>query len=704
MSSDFSKALLIVCISFANTIALQAQDTRPITIKVVDERGQPLTKTSVQLIDNSGSRFIQSVTDSKGIATFHIDPRISYTGGQIIISKNKSDNVVIPVNINYRTKQLNVEYPDNNAIMDNDLNIPPTVMAIPTDNVTQTTNRAIANMPHLPAADVKWGPYQCGCDDNPLSHVPFYTPLSVEDEASLATAIGNSCIGAAAEAVNALAEATESLISIGIRIKAVCSMQSQSPIQTIKDGLNPITETEMQKANKAIGESYEKASALYSKIEKFAEGPGMYTIKCIFEGSKKFAIPGPLLSLKKANDSYNTGKKKFNDKLSAIKSRMASGKPVSKADLDLFGNWADVTDNFGETITGISSFLSFIKDPAAYLPFQTQANNAITTAQRMMKPLLTNCEARDCDLVLKEGLLAGMTALTASRKSIAQNLKGQSFMRDRINSIVAKNYKQEARGWEYKDPKDIFFLNDDIKNEYRKFIDFGLAAKRAERDTATLTPTVIKLGSLCAQLKSTTEILNQRVAKYDALYDEAVKAANDCDFGKAESLKMQMQQIENSSCNDFFPKPYGYSKSQELNGKIQTAKDSKKCKKDEDTDWTGTWTGTSAWGVVTISISGSGNGISAATVHKKNNGFTDNGNWSGCKLEGSSLTCKWTEQYEDADKKASRSGTLLVIKSGDTISGTSTEDTPNFSWKNGVSPYSSSIAKGAQWSINVRKK
>lgn len=129
-----------------------------------------------------------------------------------------------------------------------------------------------------------------------------------------------------------------------------------------------------------------------------------------------------------------------------------------------------------------------------------------------------------------------------------------------------------------------------------------------------------------------------------------------------------------------------------------------KKKAGEDDDWSGNWEGNSSWGKHSVQASGSGSSFSASTTHAKNNGFTDKGQISGCVAEGGKLKCRWTEQFEDGDKKISRKGTVTLSKSGNSLSGVALEEEPSISWKPGISPYSSSIRKGAVWNWTVSKK
>lgn len=118
-------------------------------------------------------------------------------------------------------------------------------------------------------------------------------------------------------------------------------------------------------------------------------------------------------------------------------------------------------------------------------------------------------------------------------------------------------------------------------------------------------------------------------------------------------------------------------------------------------NWVGTWVS----GDFTLIISANGDVISASFQYKSPPHSTGKGQWTGCSLEGNTAVCDWSENYEDEDKSVVRGGKLVVTRDGDSITGTSTEENePLFTWKQGVSPYPSSIRKNARWPINLTRK
>lgn len=121
-------------------------------------------------------------------------------------------------------------------------------------------------------------------------------------------------------------------------------------------------------------------------------------------------------------------------------------------------------------------------------------------------------------------------------------------------------------------------------------------------------------------------------------------------------------------------------------------------------DFIGTWEGNTGYGTLTVTVKGSGNGISAKTAHVKNNGFTDKGEWNNCQLSGNTLKCLWYEDYEDGDKKIHRMGFNSITLTGDQLQISSEDDEPNFTWKPNITPYSSGIRKGATWSASIKRK
>jgi hypothetical protein len=107
----------------------------------------------------------------------------------------------------------------------------------------------------------------------------------------------------------------------------------------------------------------------------------------------------------------------------------------------------------------------------------------------------------------------------------------------------------------------------------------------------------------------------------------------------------------------------------------------------------------------TITISGGGSSPTAMEEWAAG-GRRGTNHWSNCQVTGNTVKCDWTGDYRgDPAKSGDRHGTLVVTFSGNTMSGTYLEDTPDFKNPDGT-PFTgySAMQKGARWPINHTRK
>jgi hypothetical protein len=119
-------------------------------------------------------------------------------------------------------------------------------------------------------------------------------------------------------------------------------------------------------------------------------------------------------------------------------------------------------------------------------------------------------------------------------------------------------------------------------------------------------------------------------------------------------------------------------------------------------NWAGTWSG--SYNLV-VNISGAGDSISASFQYQQV-GASGSGQWSNCRVTGSTAECDYTAHHDDATKSGNRRGKVKVILSGDTITGTFFEDTPQWSYKPGYSAanVSSAMFKGAEFHVTFKRQ
>jgi hypothetical protein len=119
-------------------------------------------------------------------------------------------------------------------------------------------------------------------------------------------------------------------------------------------------------------------------------------------------------------------------------------------------------------------------------------------------------------------------------------------------------------------------------------------------------------------------------------------------------------------------------------------------------NWTGTWTGSYEY---IVHISGAGDSISA-TYRYEQVGASGSGQWSNCRVTGNTAECDYTGTHDDATKSGTRRGKVKVTLSGDTMTGTWYEDTPQWSYKPGYSAanVSSAMFKGAEFYMIFKRQ
>jgi len=576
-------------------------DLRRISFKVADARRQPLQNATVKLKDDKGNE-LTSQTDANGVASFDVAPSSNYTNATLAVVKEGFNEYTVPVSVDAQTSQVAVVAPLTEKqvmIVDNGTSNPTTNntpkpkndMLGPTDNTIQTSlPPGYFSKPQFSV--LSWGPYDPECDANPLASVPTFTPLSVEDEKTLLDNLASSCLGSADDAVNALVEATENIVNVSTRLQAAWSRWSDvvannnaSQIVQVSEkamgDTKKIVEEEKDKTKKAITDAIDKTKELLSNIKSLGEGPEVFVLSCMWDGIKDYAIPDDITKVKKSAESFGKLKKGLQDKMDSIAKLVASDKAFSvsdKSDKNLFTDWGDIIGNVQKTAGGLNIILSWLKDPRKILPYETQVNLAISSAESMMATLMTDCQTRECDRQIKQGVAAAQAALTAARKLYAQKTKGESKWRSTINDFVSKNYDASDRGWEYMAPDD-YRLNA-IRPQWETWARYHNEAIDADKQVKKFEGLLNKLADLCNKLQPIAATLNERVSKYGHLYVQGLTDVENCKLDEAEKVLRQMQTLEQSDCGHFFPRPFGKAQSEELSAKIQQAKQSGKCKED----------------------------------------------------------------------------------------------------------------------------
>jgi hypothetical protein len=565
-------------------------NSRIVNFRISDDKRQPLSGAKVKLKDDKGNES-EVKSDENGLANFDVLPGAQYKNALLTITKEGFNDYTIPVDINDQTSQVSVVAPltAKTAIVDTDIDQPKEKKELPgpTENLINTS-RPPGFWPVLRNSGPTWGPYTPACDGNPLASVPLYSPFAVEDEKTLLDNIGSSCFAAAGDAVNALIDLGENIVNVSSRLNAVWdqAFQNKDPKQTgeipeklgkLPAEIKKIAEEDRAKTSKSIYEAISKTTDLIEKMNQLTAGPEMYAVSCIWEGIQGYALPEPLIKLKKSTEAFGKARTAFLEKKEAIKKRLESGEELKYSDRELFTNWEDIIKNVQKTTSGLNLIVSYFNDPLKLLPYETQVNISVSTAEKMIGTLMTDCQIREVDRQIKQGITAGQALLTSARKRVAQMRKGEIKWQQIINDYVTNNFEKKNRGWELYEDDDyrILMLPQDA---YNSWVNYHNDAIAAGNDTVRLADRLKKLGELCDKIQPLAATLNERVKKYEDLYTKGLIAVDACKLEEARNYIKQLQSLEKSECGHFYPKPFDKTKSEELDIKIKKAVQSGKCK------------------------------------------------------------------------------------------------------------------------------
>lgn len=539
------------------------------------------------------------------------------------------------------------------------------------------------------------GPYIPKCVTDPVKGVSEFSWFAVPSDKDLLDYISESCIGGAADAVNALTDMVEEVALLSTDIKALMADKKGAGI----NGVSTVAAKHKETLGSSMEKAYKKTKSLYTSMGELAAGPELFAAKCMFGGLTEYAkastagkMMEELKQVKDATEKYAKAKKAVNERL-VVLDKLTQGINLTSSEMTLISNWTDVTSSLQTVAKGVNVLLSFVTDPNKFRSYESQAESELATAESLIGSLISDCQIRACDEHIKEGISAGQKALTASRRLAAQRHKEEDKWAQRINDYVYKHPLAAGRGWQYLDGDDPSLIP--IRSEWEPWAKAHNERIEAEKEEENIKATLLKLGGLCTKMQPIANTLNDRISKYVQIYANGMKAAEACETKNAEGMLTQLKNLENSSCGSFFPTDNGRKRSEDLEKKMNEVRNSHKC--EVETKWDGTYADTYS----TITVSGKSINFQFQVGDSKGSGT-----WAIEKMEGNSVAGKWTSSYSDATKTGTRSGTVTASISGDTISGEYIEDTPIWSWKAGYGPHNvtSSMYKGKHWPFSLKRK
>jgi len=588
LNASASFILFLFCLT-----GLHAQtETRKFSILITNEQKQPVANADVELVDNFG-KVLKSKTNNEGIASFDIGPVENYSGGRARITRgtNRFDS---PVFINNRLKLLTIEMPDDMVIITDGWDDKEIFdLKEPTVNNEVSTDKSIYAQVKF-SESIPFGPYTAICEVNPLATVPTYEGGSVESEKTLLDAISGSCLGAADEAVNSLVDLTYSTVGIKNKLQAIyVEEMMKGKLRSGQKSAENLVKEDGPKIKAAIADAIEKTKGLYEVMEKIAAGPELYVVTCVWDGIVKYFVPEGILKVKKAAESFGKAKVAMSDKIAALKDRYAKYDSLQLKDKDLLTNWSDVTENIEKTFEGLNILLGYAKNPRkAFTSYESQAQHALSSVESMMNKVTDDCKIIDLDKKVKEGIEAGQAALTSKRKFAAQMAKEEGNWKRKINEISGTTpwypFGQEDVVW----PADAMAPLASIESQWRQLVPYHNERVNAQKDVARITSLLSKLAEMCRNTQSAAEIINQKIERYEQLYVKGCETADKCDFSNAYIVVSQLQEQERSACGHFYPRPFGFIKSENLKNRIERNKQGCKTGDPEDAPVDPSWVST----------------------------------------------------------------------------------------------------------------
>jgi hypothetical protein len=456
----------------------------------------------------------------------------------------------------------------------------------PSTNVNTTSMPSTWN-PHIVKIKTS-GPYTPQCTESPLNGVPEFSSFLVPEEKTLLDYISESCLGSAADAVNSLVDLVDEVSKISSEATAAYNNVRKQPGQVLNETQKMAKEHE--NLGTAAADAYKKTKTLVENMTTLAAGPELYVVSCMWDGVKEYAgatsggkIMSDLDNIRKTTENFGKAKKSVQAKLDSFRIRMARGGALSMTDMKLFTDWEDIKKNITSTTKSLNLLVAYVSNPKKLLPYETQAELAISSAETMMRSLNGNCQIQVCDDEIKDGVLAGQQALVGARRYTAQMHKLEDKWRQKINDVVDKSYPQ-LKNWEYRNSDDPSL--DPIQSMYDQYVPPHNERISGEQQVKKIEKTLNKLGDLCSRLGPLAAMINSRISEYQLIYYKAVDALAACNNKNAESGVAQLQHLENSDCGHFFPTLEENKYSEDLLKKIRDSKESGKCKpKQGSGDW-----------------------------------------------------------------------------------------------------------------------
>ena len=537
---------------------------KKITIRVVDEKNQPVSNAEVTIKGNPDETVH---TPANGTAIFNIP----YPEGSTITSLSIKREGYEVFKTNIDTYSQNPEAPILSALKKSSTNVsssydvakPPTMLG-PTSNVNTGLMEANLNESGETSTVL---PYTPICNKDPFTGIPSFNSAFVEDEKTINSYITQSCLGFTWDAVNSL---TEFIVD--------------PPKFNLSD-------TNLLKDASKAKDVFDKLKAFYDKVNKIPKDPIDFTVQCIYGGLEKYAIAKapellqPIKNIETSVSDYSQAKKDITDKINSIQEKINKNEAVDYAgelkEMDKKQGYQRMKNLYTSLNSTYSLMSTLLNSPEKLLPYDQQASNYLARLKAMMDNITRNCQLAEANQLLQQAVMAAQLGLGGARKSKAQAEKQENNLSDEINVIIKKYpaiVNWQATG---NSSFGVEGLPAEVREQYREWVAAHNQFYEQTLRTTNLTNQLQTLISECGHLEQIANSLNKLFIRYKDIYSEGMKMVSNCKLEDAESKVTELLSIETADCGKLLNKNGSEPLSKQLNKLISDVKNANACQSKE---------------------------------------------------------------------------------------------------------------------------
>ncbi|TAL46060.1 MAG: carboxypeptidase regulatory-like domain-containing protein [Chitinophagaceae bacterium] len=546
-----------------NVAAVLKPAYKKITISVVDDKNQPLSNAVVTLKGNPD----QTVnTTADGAVIFNVPNTEGTSMRSFSVKKDGYETFNMNLDINNQNSQIPavtaLKKEATTMSSSYDVSKPVNTFLPPRTNTPTMVPDKFPESNKIPVR--RAGPFEPVCEP-PLKGTETAPSWAVTEEKDFIQYLSDACL----KPINDL-------------ITAILSLSSQYSDIAYEI---PADKT----SSNYVAKTIDKAKSLYEKMKKF--DPSNYGPKCLQTGVLLYSIGEykNYLTVEGTVNDVETLKKQLDEGIKSAEAKIARNEVASLRDESILSpsfwlqGWK-ILDGLGKSYNAAMSMLSKVVDPEVMMDYSVKALKALERANNMLNELNTTCKVYEADEEIKDALAKGRQAIIMARVAAARWKKRQSNVATEIDDRTNRYYP-ELKGWRFIDNADLL---KPIWNNYQEWAEFGKKLKETEDQIKEIELLLRRIENACMRFASIVLPLNDRIKQYLELADQGLKAADNCDFTKAETILNQLKEIDKTECAiNYFPRSAngGFPKSQELEMKITHNKSNPPCTYKPVSDW-----------------------------------------------------------------------------------------------------------------------